>query len=443
MFFFFNNNLCVFLEFSMSENNQLSFFFFFFFFFFFDYGWGSLYGFFFVDSVSSMLISLTFFICYLMYMSSVRLYITNFFSKYFNFFVMLLCLFLVFCFSSSNFFLFFLFFEISLLPTLFIIVGWGYQPERLQAGVYMMMYTVFASLPFLGVLLFFFKKSGSFLYFFSWKFLCCLMILCFFFLFFVSILAFMVKLPVYGVHLWLPKAHVEAPISGSMIPAGVLLKLGGYGLYRVFFIYGYLFPCLSYYIVSFVLWGGVVTSIVCLRQIDLKSLVAYSSVGHMAILFSGLFSGSSLGGTGALMMMIGHGLCSSCLFVLASLGYDLLGSRSIFVVKGMMTVYPSLAFWWFLFCSGNMAAPPSLNLASELLIFMSVMGSSFFFFLFLGMMSFFVGAYSLYLFLSFNHGSVMDGSGFFSFSGVWLFLICFPHSFPLFFSFFFLDLFFV
>ena len=86
------------------------------------------------------------------------------------------------------------------------------------------------------------------------------------------------------------------------------------------------------------------TRVVCLRQIDLKSLVAYSSIGHMAILFCGYYVGNVSGCSGGLMIMIGHGLCSSCLFVLARMGYDLMGSRSVFLVKGMMLMFPSLAF---------------------------------------------------------------------------------------------------
>nr|YP_004123327.1 NADH dehydrogenase subunit 4 [Paranemertes cf. peregrina SCS-2010]ADD62160.1 NADH dehydrogenase subunit 4 [Paranemertes cf. peregrina SCS-2010] len=410
-------------------------FFFFFFFMYFDYGWSCFYGFFFLNSTSVLLISLSFLIIYLMHLCSLRVHITNFFSKFLSFFFLFLCLVLVFSFKKSSFFFFFLFFEISLVPTLMIIVGWGYQPKRLQAGFYMIMYTVFASLPFLILLMNLSLSFGSFFVFFLeiWKF--SMMRLFFFLFFFLEFFAFMVKLPVYSVHLWLPKAHVEAPVSGSMILAGVLLKLGGYGLYRMFFFYGYVFPCLSMVMMVFIMWGGVLTSMVCLRQVDLKGLVAYSSVGHMAVLFSGYLSGFSVGVSGALMMMVGHGLCSSCLFVLVSLGYDLMGSRSIFLVKGMMTVYPSLVFWWFLFCSGNMAAPPSLNLCSELLVFMSVLGVSFYFFVFLSLMSFLVGAYSLYLFLSFNHGSVLEGSGFFSMSCVVYYLVYFLHFVPFFFLF--------
>lgn len=104
----------------------------------------------------------------------------------------------------------------------------------------------------------------------------------------MAILAFLVKLPIYLSHLWLPKAHVEAPLAGSIILAGILLKLGGYGIYQVYFIFSFNTLYLSYFIITLRLWGGLITIFICYRQNDIKSLIAYSSIGHIGVILAGL-----------------------------------------------------------------------------------------------------------------------------------------------------------
>nr|YP_009003686.1 NADH dehydrogenase subunit 4 [Iwatanemertes piperata]AHB53111.1 NADH dehydrogenase subunit 4 [Iwatanemertes piperata] len=321
--------------------------------------------------------------------------------------VVFLVLVLTVCFVVSDFFMFYIFFELSLIPTFLLILGWGYQPERVGASMYMVLYTVGASLPLLGCILYGLGAYGHCSFFIGWD-----LLLGGFYgkiLFFFFVVAFLVKVPVFFVHLWLPKAHVEAPVAGSMILAGILLKLGGYGLLRVMFnLKGMIsFNCFFYFAV--ILWGGVLTSFICLRQVDMKGLIAYSSVGHMGFFVGGVMSGNVWGWQGSLLMMLGHGLCSSGLFALANISYEQVGSRSMIMTKGFLSVYPFLSMFWFLFCVSNMAAPPSLNLGGEIMLFISVLGKSAIYFFPIMMMSFLAGGYSLYLYTGGQHGAMNSG----------------------------------
>lgn len=128
----------------------------------------------------------------------------------------------------------------------------------------------------------------------------------------------------------------------------------------------------------------------------------------MGLMVGGLFSGRVWGWYGALVMILSHGLCSSGLFCLANLNYELLGTRSLFLLKGMLTFLPSLSFWWFMFSAFNMAAPPSFNLFGELLLIISLLGHRSGWFLFLGFLSFLAGGYSLYLYTASQHGSFLS-----------------------------------
>nr|UPL65580.1 NADH dehydrogenase subunit 4 [Dicranocephalus alticolus] len=352
------------------------------------------------DIVSYCMVLLTVWIVMLMFMASGMIKFNYLYIKEFVFVVLMLMFFLLLTFCTSNLFLFYMYFESSMIPTLLLIFGWGYQPERFLAGLYLLFYTLFASFPLLLCIFYIYTYCNTLMYYL-------ILINCNFYIFICLTLAFLVKMPMIFVHFWLPKAHVEAPVAGSMILAGVLLKLGGYGLYRVFLFNNYYLVNFFWLIIS--LFGMFMVGFLCLSQVDIKSMIAYSSVAHMGLVIGGIMTLNNIGLWGSLLLMIGHGLCSSGMFALANIMYERSHSRSLMINKGFIVFMPSMTMFWFLFSINNMASPPSLNLIGEIMLINSIMGWSGMTFLFLMFSSFLSCCYSIYLYSITQHGNMYSG----------------------------------
>nr|YP_009255811.1 NADH dehydrogenase subunit 4 [Pateobatis jenkinsii]ANE11010.1 NADH dehydrogenase subunit 4 [Pateobatis jenkinsii] len=372
-----------------------------------EIGWDFSNSYFAVDPLSSPLLMLTCWLLPLMLLASQN-HLNNEphmrQRTYINLLITLQLL-LIMAFSATEMILFYIMFEATLIPTLIIITRWGNQTERLNAGTYFLFYTLAGSLPLLIALLSLKNDFGSLSMLtlqypqltnpnswtnkFWWA---------------ACLIAFLVKMPLYGVHLWLPKAHVEAPIAGSMVLAAILLKLGGYGMMRIIPILTPLTKEMAFPFLILALWGIIMTSSTCLRQTDLKSLIAYSSVSHMGLVAAAILIQTPWSFAGATALMIAHGLISSALFCLANTNYERTHTRTLILTRGLQIILPLMATSWFLINLANLALPPFPNLMGELLIISSLFKWSQWTIIITGLGVMLTASYSLYMFIMTQRG---------------------------------------
>nr|BAL41002.1 NADH dehydrogenase subunit 4 [Dugesia ryukyuensis] len=383
------------------------------------------------------------------------LFISLFVFGHFSFFlflllVLILFVFLQFFFSVNTLYML-LYFEFSFVVIYLLIVFWGYNPKRLESLSYFLIYSVCGSFPIFGVVSVFVYYVGS-----SFCFDCCSQLLLFtsfclpstyslfcFFYSLVIVLGFFFKFPVWGFHSWLPKAHVEAPYYGSVLLAGLMVKLGLYGVlyfYSYFLYFSFSFSLLCW-LVSYLGFSFIFSNLSTVRQYDLKSYIAYSSIVHMGLVSISFWSGSVVSTLGSVILSISHGLISSLLFIGSNFFYLCSGTRSLYINRGYLYFYSLFIFFWFLVLVFNSSVPFSFGFFSELSLFYSIVNFLFSNSFFICFNLFFCGFYCIYLYMITSHGCSNVGlyTGFYSsflLYLVFLFLVLFNFCFGFFLMFF-------
>jgi len=299
-------------------------------------------------------------------------------------------------FCATDFLLFYVFFEAVLIPMYIIIGVWG-GPRRVYASVKFFLYTLTGSVLMLLALLAMWQRAGTtdisvllhtpFPYAMQY------------WLFLAFLASFAVKVPMWPVHTWLPDAHVEAPTAGSVILAGVLLKMGAYGFIRFSVP---MLPEASAHFAPLIFALGVIaviyTSLVALAQQDMKKLVAYSSVAHMGVVMIGIFTFNQQGLDGALFQMLSHGIVSAALFLCVGVVYDRIHSRDIARYGGLSDRMPAYALVFMVFTMASIGLPGTSGFVGEFLVIVGAFKVNFWLAL-LGALGMILGAaYMLYLY---------------------------------------------
>jgi len=312
-----------------------------------------------------------------------------------NLFILEILLLLVF--SSLDIFLFYVFFEAILIPMFLMIGVLGSRERKIRAAYLLMFYTLFGSLFLLLGLLYIYTVVGTLEYEYVSSYTFSVteqywLWLSFFF-------SFASKVPVFPFHIWLPEAHVEAPTVGSVLLAGILLKLGVYGFIRFSLM---LFPTASLFFSPFVyllsLLGILYASFTAIRQTDIKRIIAYSSIAHMNLVIIGLFSFTLLGLEGAVLQSVSHGFVASGLFLLIGILYTRYHSRFVYYYGGLVHMMPLFAGIFLFFTLANIAMPGTSSFIGEFLLLIGIYKVCFFvcFLATLGVI--YCGGYSLWLY---------------------------------------------
>lgn len=356
-----------------------------------------------IDGLSLFFIILTtllIFLCILGSWNSVQHSIKEYFLCFLT-----LNLLLILVFSVRDVFLFYIFFESVLIPMFLVIGIWGSRERKIRAVYLFFFYTLVGSLFMLLAILYIYNKVGSTNYDVilgtnfsleeqTWLWLA----------FFLSLAT---KMPLFPFHVWLPEAHVEAPTAGSVLLAGILLKLGSYGFLRFSLPF---FPDASLYFAPLVftlsVLGIIFTSLTAIRQTDFKRIIAYSSVAHMNLVMMGIFSFNISGLEGSLIQSLSHGFVASALFFLIGVLYDRYHSRLIIYYGGLVHMMPLYTIIFLFFTMANIALPGTSSFIGEFLILAGIFKFNFLGTLLATTGMILGGCYSLWVYNRISYGNL-------------------------------------
>ena len=282
---------------------------------------------------------------------------------------------LLLIFSCLDLLAFYVFFEAILIPMYLLIGLWGSRERKIRAVYLFFFYTLVGSLLMLIGILYIYSKFGTFnLEYLFTSVLSfeeqCWLFLAFFF-------SFASKVPLFPFHIWLPEAHVEAPTVGSVLLAGIMLKLGIYGFIRFSLT---LFPDACLFFSPFIYWlcvtGIIYSSLSAIRQTDLKRVVAYSSIAHMNLVVLGIFSFNIIGLEGSILQSISHGFVSGAMFLIVGILYEKYHSRTLYYYGGLVHTMPIYSIIFFLFSLANIAIPGTSSFVGEFILLLGIYKSN-------------------------------------------------------------------